>query len=118
MCYSGSIEIRMLARRNSTLVCLTMAVAFFFPSGYAFGFRCGGRIIGPGMLPLQVENYCGTPLWTDEYTSLEIVGAGGPIEEQHEVNWEVSYFNFGSRMFMQRVLFRDGQLVSTESLNY
>jgi hypothetical protein len=44
--------------------------------------------------------------------------AGGPIEEQREVYWEVWYYNFGSSMFMQRLSFRDGQLQNIEALEY
>ena len=52
------------------------------------------------MISQQVRNACGAPFWFDTYTSLEILGRGGPIEEQREVYWEVWYYNFGSSMFM------------------
>ena len=84
----------------------------------ALGLRCGSRIVSPGMISQQVRNACGVPFWSDTYTSLEILGAGGPIEEQREVYWEVWYYNFGSSMFMQRLSFRDGQLQNVEALGY
>jgi len=84
----------------------------------ALGLRCGNRVVSAGMISQQVRNACGAPFWADTYTSLEILGAGGPIEEQREVYWEVWYYNFGSSMFMQQLSFRDGQLQNIEALGY
>ena len=97
-------------------------IAVFFlcisAMAYADGFRCNGRIVQPGLVATQVQNNCGAPFWTDAYTSLEIFGAGGPVEEQREVNWEVWYYNFGRGSFMQRLTFRNGQLRAVEPLGY
>jgi hypothetical protein len=87
-------------------------------SAWSFGLRCGPRVISTGMLETQVQGACGAPFWTDEYSSLEIFGAGGPIEEQREINWQVWYYNFGSSSLMQRLTFRDGYLQKIESLGY
>jgi hypothetical protein len=87
-------------------------------NAFALGLRCGNRIVNAGMIAAQVRNACGSPFWADNYVSLEILGAGGPVEEQREVNWEVWYYNFGSSMFMQRLTFRDGRLQTIESLGY
>src|SRR5262249_37472411 len=65
-----------------------------------------------------VRNACGAPFWTDAFTSLEILGAGGPVEQQREIDWEVWYYNFGSSKFMQRLTFRDGRLDRGEPLGY
>ena len=106
--------------RAIALLRLFMAVAVLFGSANtnALGLRCGSRIVSAGMISQQVRNACGAPFWSDTYTSLEILGAGGPIEEQREVYWEVWYYNFGSSMFMQRLSFRDGQLQNIEALGY
>jgi len=101
---------------------LRLFVAIFVLCGSAntnaLGLRCGSRIVSAGMISQQVRNVCGAPFWSDTYTSLEILGAGGPIEEQREVYWEVWYYNFGSSAFMQRLSFRDGQLQNIEALGY
>ena len=86
--------------------------------GWPFGLRCGSRVISVGMLEMQVRNACGGPFWTDAYSSVEVFGAGGPIEEQREVYWDVWYYNFGASNFMQRLSFRDGYLQKIESLGY
>lgn len=106
--------------RAIALLRLFMAVAVLFGSANtnALGLRCGNRVVNAGMISQQVRNACGAPFWFDTYTSLEILGRGGPIEEQREVYWEVWYYNFGSSMFMQRLSFRDGQLQNIEALEY
>jgi hypothetical protein len=106
----------------SFLVLLRLSVVAVIVCGmtqaHALGLRCGSRVVNTGMISAQVRNACGSPFWADNYVSLEILGAGGPVEEQREVNWEVWYYNFGSSMFMQRLSFRDGQLRRVESLGY
>lgn len=87
-------------------------------SAWSLGLRCGNRIVGAGMLSPQVRNACGAPFWTDTFVTFEILGAGGPIEEQREVDWDVWYYNFGPSNLMQRLSFRDGQLQKIESLGY
>jgi len=105
-----------------TIALLRLFVAFIVLFGSAnanaLGLRCGSRVVSAGMISQQVRNACGAPFWSDTYTSLEILGAGGPIEQQREVYWEVWYYNFGSSMFMQRLSFRDGQLQNIEALGY
>src|SRR5262249_49003509 len=85
---------------QSTRSSLRLAAAILLlcasASAWSFGLRCGSRVISTGMLETQVQGACGAPFWTDEFSSLEIFGAGGPIEEQREVNWQVWYYNFGS----------------------
>ena len=105
-----------------TIALLRLFVAFIVLFGSAnanaLGLRCGSRVVSAGMISQQVRNACGAPFWSDTYTSLEILGRGGPIEAQREVYWEVWYYNFGSSMFMQRLSFRDGQLQNVEALGY
>jgi len=105
-----------------TIALLRLFVAFIVLFGSAnanaLGLRCGSRVVSAGMISQQVRNACGAPFWSDTYTSIEILGAGGPIEQQREVYWEVWYYNFGSSMFMQRLSFRDGQLQNIEALGY
>jgi len=99
------------ARVFSLLRQLLVAAALLgSANAFALGLRCGNRIVNAGMIAAQVRNACSAPFWTDHYASLEILGAGGPIEEQREVN--------GSSMFMQRLTFRDGRLQTIESLGY
>ncbi len=106
--------------RTIALLRLFVAVVVLSASAKAnaLGLRCGSRVVSAGMISQQVRNACGAPFWSDAYTSLEILGRGGPIEEQREVYWEVWYYNFGGSMFMQRLSFRDGQLQNVEALGY
>lgn len=97
---------------------LAVALLCGSTSIHALGLRCGNRIVAAGMISAQVRNACGAPFWVDAYTSLEVLGAGGPVEEQREVNWDVWYYNFGSGMLMQRLTFRDGRLQAVEPLGY
>ena len=109
-----------MTTRAIALLRLFVAIVVLFGSANtnALGLRCGTRIVSAGMISQQVRNACGAPFWSETYTSLEILGAGGPIEEQREVYWDVWYYNFGSSMFMQRLSFRDGQLQNIEALGY
>lgn len=97
---------------------LALAVLAACTPASALGIRCANRVIGNGMLEPQVRNACGAPFWTDAYGTLEILGAGGPYEEQREVNWDIWYFNFGPSNLMQRLTFRDGQLQRVDALGY
>ena len=109
----------MTPRAFSLLRLLLAGIAILASANaFALNLRCGSRIVKESMIAAQVRNACGAPFWTDTFVSLEILGAGGPIEQQHEVNWDVWYFNFGSSMFMQRLTFRDGQLQKIEPLGY
>jgi hypothetical protein len=87
-------------------------------SAWSLGLRCGSSLVNPGMLEVQIQGACGSPFWTDDYHSLEVFGAGGPVEEQREVYWAVWYYNFGSSNLMRRLTFRDGQLQNIETLGY
>lgn len=107
----------MHTRRLIGLFALVVLFGASMPAA-ALGLRCDTRLVTAGMLPTQIEHACGAPFWTESYTSLEVLGAGGPIEEQHEVDWEVWYYNFGSSSFMQRLVLRDGRLQSIEPLGY
>lgn len=87
-------------------------------NAWPLGLRCGARIVAPGMLATQVLAACGTPFWTDSYSTLEVLGAGGPVERQREVNWDVWYYNFGPSRLMQMLSFRDGELQAVAALGY
>lgn len=87
-------------------------------SAWSLGLRCGSRVIGAGMLEAQVRGACGTPFWIDEFATLEVLGAGGPVEEQREAYWQVWYYNFGPSNLMQRLSFRDGYLQKVDALGY
>src|SRR5262249_36100213 len=102
-------------RRQISIAFLLLCIA---PSAWALGLRCGSNIVRNGMLELQVRRACGAPFWVDSFASLEGYDAGGPVEEQREVNWGVWYFNFGPSNLMQRLSFRDGQLQKIEALGY
>lgn len=97
---------------------LAVALVCGCEAGHALGLRCGTRVVSAGMIAAQVRNACGAPFWIDSYASLEVLGAGGPIEEQREIDWDVWYYNFGSSQLMQRLTFRDGRLQGVDALGY
>jgi hypothetical protein len=117
-----SVGLREIAVRTTALAWLRLLSAAALLCGsvgaWSLGLRCGSRIVAAGMLAPQVRNACGAPFWTDTFATFEILGAGGPIEEQREVDWDVWYYNFGPSNLMQRLSFRDGQLQKVEPLGY
>jgi hypothetical protein len=80
--------------------------------------RCGNRLVAEGDRDVQVRGRCGDPYWTDRWSTLEVVGAGGPVERQASVGFEAWYYNFGPRQLLRRLVFRDGFLVREETLGY
>lgn len=98
---------------NRSVLLLLLLVA---PS--AFAMRCGNAIVTEGMRDFQLRQRCGEPFWTDRYSNVDIVGANGPLERQRSVQYDVLYYNFGPRQLMRRFLFRDGELMSEETLGY
>jgi hypothetical protein len=102
----------MLARYLSPILLL----ALFAPAAHAM--RCGSNLVTEGAQDFQVRQRCGDPFWTDRYTSVEVFGAYGPVEQQREVQFDVWYYNFGPRDLLRKLLFRDGVLVREETLGY
>ncbi|MBO9661382.1 DUF2845 domain-containing protein [Dokdonella sp.] len=100
----------------NTRALLVLFLLFAAPS--AFAMRCGSRIVDVGTQDFQVRERCGEPFWTDQYTSVEVIGAYGPQEVQRTVQYDVWYYNFGPRQFMRKFLFSDGALVREETLGY
>lgn len=105
--------IRSAAFRAAAILLLCMPL-----SAWSLGLRCANRVVSAGMIAAQVRGACGAPFWTEDYASVEVLGAGGPLEEQREIDWEVWYYNFGPSNLMQRLRFRNGYLQDVESLGY
>lgn len=84
----------------------------------ALAMRCGSSLVTEGMRDLQVRQRCGEPFWTDAYSRVDVIGARGPLEYQRSVRFDVWYYNFGPRQFIRRLVFRDGQLVAEDALDY
>jgi Protein of unknown function (DUF2845) len=84
----------------------------------AFAMRCGNRLVDAGLQDFQVRERCGEPFWIDRYSSVDVIGAYGPLEQQRTVQFDVWYFNFGPRQFMRQLIFRDGVLLREETLGY
>ena len=95
-----------------------LAIVFLLVSPSAFALRCGTNLVTEGTQDFQVRDRCGDPFYADTYTSLEVFNAGGPIEQQREVQYDVWYYNFGPRDLMRRFVFRDGRLLREETLGY
>lgn len=95
---------------------LILAMLLLSPS--AFAMRCGTRLVTEGLEDFRVRERCGEPFWTDHYTNVDVLGAYGPLERQRSVQYDVWYYNFGPRRLMQRLVFRDGQLLREDSLGY
>ena len=97
---------------------LFLAVALMMVSPSAFAVRCGTRLVSEGTQDFQVRDRCGDPFYADTYTTIEVFGANGPIEQQREVQYDVWYYNFGPRDLMRRFVFREGVLMREETLGY
>jgi len=95
---------------------LMMLFGGFVSSAHAL--RCGSRLVLDGDQDFQVRDRCGQPYWIDRYTALDVQGAGGPIELQNEVGYEVWYYNFGPRQFITQILFRNGRMFKETPLSY
>lgn len=95
---------------------LLVLIGGFTPAAHAL--RCGSRLVISGDQDFQVRDRCGQPYWIERYTSLDIHGAGGPLELQNEVSYEVWYYNFGPQRFITQMLFRDGHLLQETPLSY
>ncbi len=89
-----------------------------FAAPDALAMRCGSNLVTEGMRDLQVRQRCGEPFWTDAYSRVEVLGARSPHEYQRSVRFDVWYYNFGPRQFMRRFVFRDGELVTEDALDY
>lgn len=93
-------------------------LVFLFAAPAAQAMRCDTLLVKPGDRDFQVRERCGEPFWTDRYAALEVIGADGPLEQQHRIDFDVWYYNFGPRQFMRRLVFRDGRLERDETLGY
>ena len=95
-----------------------LILALLLASPSAFAMRCGTRLVTDGMEDFRVRERCGEPFWTDHFSNVEVLGAYGPVERQRSVQYDVWYYNFGPRQLMQRLVFRDGELLRQDSLGY
>ena len=100
---------------NSTRLLASIGLLLFALAPAAQAMRCGNELTHPGDYELQVRARCGQPVWTEDHYRIESYG-NGETRVEREVQYATWFFNFGARKFMVRVLFRDGQLVSEETL--
>jgi hypothetical protein len=95
-----------------------LILVLLLASPSAFAMRCGNRIVDVGAQDFQVRERCGEPFWTDHYSSIEILGAYGPLEQQQSVQFDVWYYNFGPSQLMRRIVFRNGIALRESTLGY
>ncbi|HSX62380.1 MAG TPA: DUF2845 domain-containing protein [Tahibacter sp.] len=84
----------------------------------AHALRCGTRVVDDGDRDFAVRERCGEPFYVDQFTSVSVRGADGPLETQIEDVYDVWYYNFGPRRLMVRLLFLNGRLQREETLGY
>jgi hypothetical protein len=94
------------------------AIVLLLASPSAFALRCGTRIVTAGAQDFQVRDRCGEPFYADTYTTTEVFGAHGPVQQFRDVQYDIWYYNFGPRYLMRRFVFRDGVLAREETLGY
>lgn len=99
--------------KRLALFCLLLALA-----APAQALRCGTRVIDDGDRDFAVRERCGEPFYVDQFTSVSVRGADGPVETQVEDVYDVWYYNFGPRKLMVRLLFLNGRLQREETLGY
>jgi Protein of unknown function (DUF2845) len=99
--------------KRLVLFCLLTALA-----APAYALRCGTRVVDNGDRDFAVRERCGAPFYVDEFTSVSVRGADGPLESQVEDVYEAWYYNFGPRRLMVRLLFLNGELQREDTLGY
>jgi hypothetical protein len=99
--------------KRIALLCLLSALA-----APAYALRCGTRVVDDGDRDLAVRERCGEPFYIDQFSSVSVQGADGPLETQVEDVYDVWYYNFGPRKLMVRLLFLNGRLQHEETLGY
>lgn len=110
-----------------------LCFALMLVSAPAHAFRCGSKIVKEDMHEAQVRAVCGAPTTAriigsavrDVNVPIQRVPGGGWTDRRYsgysflqEVIITEYVYNFGTRKFMQRLLFEGGVLVSIESIGY
>lgn len=99
--------------KRLALLCLLLLLA-----APAYALRCGTRVVTDGDRDFAVRERCGEPFYVDQFASVSVRGANGPLETQTEDIYDVWYYNFGPRRLMVRLLFLNGRLEQEETLGY
>lgn len=99
--------------KRLVLLCLLLLLA-----APASALRCGTRVVADGDRDFTVRERCGEPFYIDQFASVSVRGANGPLETQSEDIYDVWYYNFGPRRLMVRLLFLNGRLEHEETLGY
>jgi len=100
--------------KRLALLCLLLP----FLAAPAHALRCGTRVVTDGDRDFAVRERCGEPFYVDQFSSVSVSGADGPLETQVEDVYDVWYYNFGPRRLMVRLLFLNGRLQREETLGY
>ncbi|MDH3589595.1 MAG: DUF2845 domain-containing protein [Gammaproteobacteria bacterium] len=105
------------------LAIITILVATGLYAAPAEAFRCGNKIVVEGDDISRVYHICGEPDATQHWTEVRLRPVyrysyfyrdSLPVEIQIE-EWT---YNLGSRRFMRRLRFENGQLVDIRELRY
>ena len=99
--------------KRLALLCLLLSLA-----APVHALRCGTRVVTDGDRDFAVRERCGEPFYVDQFASVSVRGANGPLETQVEDVYDVWYYNFGPRRLMVRLLFLNGRLEHEETLGY
>ncbi len=96
----------------------SILLIFLAASSPALALRCGTQLVGPGDQDFQVRSRCGEPIWVERSSELEVLGGYGPYERQRETSVDAWTYNFGPRMLMRRLVFRNGVMSREDTLGY
>ena len=96
-----------------------LALAASWPV-HAEDFWCGDKIITNGMTTFQIKAACGAPVEIRSRQGERHRRSNGYGQEEayYDPPGELWTYNFGSTRLMQRLLFVNGILVETTSLQY
>ncbi|MEO8670816.1 MAG: DUF2845 domain-containing protein [Tahibacter sp.] len=97
---------------------LLLLLSLLLLTAPAWALRCGTRVVDTGDSDFAVRDRCGEPFWSEQFYSVDVRGANGPLEQQSENVYDAWYFNFGPRKLMVRLLFLNGELQREETLGY
>ena len=81
-------------------------------SGQAFALRCGTKLVDIGDRKHKVLYKCGEPDYKDSYDQIS------PFYPYPAEQIDVWTYNFGSNLFMQELIFRNGILRRINKLGY
>jgi len=110
----------MLPKKNNSapnLWRLLLLVLLLSASTQVAALRCGTKLINTGDPVSRLQRYCPEPFWIERWSDPALLD-NSPYGIQLTDGVEAWYINFGPRKLVRRMVFRNGELRSEETLGY